>query len=232
MRCVRTVKSLRALEGADLSVIALYTDPDREAPFVRHADMAFRLPVKTTPVAAYLDHALLLATLKAAEADAVWPGWGFVAESAEFVDMLRDNGIRFLGPTGDTMRRLGDKIASKQLAERVGVPVTAWSGGELSDVAHARSAAESVGYPLVVKASAGGGGRGIRVVETADKLATLFESARSEAKSAFGDDRLFLEKMVSGGRHIEVQIIADTHGYVRALGTRDCSVQRRHQKVI
>ncbi|HKU39808.1 MAG TPA: biotin carboxylase N-terminal domain-containing protein, partial [Polyangiales bacterium] len=229
---MRTVKSLRALEGSGMQVIALYTDPDREAPFVRHADMAYRLPIKTTPVAAYLDHDLLLATLKQAGADAVWPGWGFVAESAEFVDRLRDEGIRFLGPTGDTMRRLGDKIASKELAERVGVPVTAWSGGALRDVAHAREAAERVGVPLVVKASAGGGGRGIRVVENLDNLAAAFESARSEAKSAFGDDRLFLEKMVKGGRHIEVQIVADKHGFVKALGTRDCSVQRRHQKVI
>ncbi len=232
MRCVRTVKSLRALEGSDLQVIALYTDPDRDAPFVRHSDMACRLPIKTTPVAAYLDHDLLLQTLKQMNVDAVWPGWGFVAESAEFVDRLRDEGIRFLGPTGDTMRRLGDKIASKELAERVGVPVTAWSGGVLRDIAHAREAAEKVGAPLVVKASAGGGGRGIRVVENLDTLATAFESARSEAKSAFGDDRLFLEKMVQGGRHIEVQIVADKHGWVKALGVRDCSVQRRHQKVI
>jgi acetyl/propionyl-CoA carboxylase alpha subunit/acetyl-CoA carboxylase carboxyltransferase component len=232
MRCVRTVKSLRALEGSELSVIALYTDADREAPFVRHADMAIRLPVKTTPVAAYLDHDLLLSTLRQINADAVWPGWGFVAESAEFVDKLRDAGIRFLGPTGDTMRRLGDKIASKELAERVGVPVTAWSSGALRDVEHAREAAERVGYPLVVKASAGGGGRGIRVVEQADTLEQAFNSARSEALSAFGDDRLFLEKMVKGGRHIEVQIVADRHGYVKALGCRDCSVQRRHQKVV
>ena len=164
MRCVRTVKSLRALEGTELSVIALYTDADREAPFVRQADMAVRLPVKTTPVAAYLDHDLLLSTLQQVEADAVWPGWGFVAESAEFVDKLRDAGIRFLGPTGDTMRRLGDKIASKQLAEKVGRPVTAWSGGQLRDVEHAREAAQRVGCPLLVKASAGGGGLGIRVV--------------------------------------------------------------------
>jgi acetyl/propionyl-CoA carboxylase alpha subunit/acetyl-CoA carboxylase carboxyltransferase component len=232
MRCVRTVKSLRALEGSGLSVIALYTDADREAPFVRHADMAYRLPVTTTPVAAYLDHDLLLATLLQAGVDAVWPGWGFVAESADFVDRLRDAGIRFLGPTGDTMRRLGDKIASKELAERVGVPVTAWSRGVLRDIAHAREAAEIVGVPLVVKASAGGGGRGIRVVEHLDQLAQAYESARSEAKSAFGDDRMFLEKMVQGGRHIEVQIVADQHGFVKALGCRDCSVQRRHQKVI
>jgi len=232
MRCVRTVKSLRALEGTELSVIALYTDVDREAPFVRHADRAARLPVKTTPVAAYLDHELLLQVLKQVDADAVWPGWGFVAESADFVDRLRDEGIRFLGPTGDTMRRLGDKISSKELAERVGVPVTAWSGGVLRDVEHAHEAAERVGYPLVIKASAGGGGRGIRVVERPEALGPAFESARSEAKSAFGDDRLFLEKMVRDGRHIEVQIVADDHGFVKALGCRDCSVQRRHQKVI
>ena len=137
MRCIRTVKALRALEGSDMEVVALYTDVDREAPFVRHADHAIRLSPRATPVASYLDHDLLISTLRKVGAYAVWPGWGFVAESPEFVDRLQAAGIRFLGPTGDTMRRLGDKIASKELAERVGVPVTAWSGGVLRDLAHA-----------------------------------------------------------------------------------------------
>ncbi len=118
MRCIRAVKSLRALEGQELRVVALYTAVDKAAPFVRHADVAVELPVKTTPVAAYLDHDLLLSTLRSVGADAVWPGWGFVAESPEFVDKLAAAGIRFLGPTAATMRSLGDKIASKVLAER------------------------------------------------------------------------------------------------------------------
>ena len=232
MRCIRSVKSLRAHEGSDIRVVALYTDVDREAPFVRHADNALRLPVQTTEVAAYLDHDRLIVALGSVGADAVWPGWGFVAESAEFADKLAAAGIAFLGPTGDTMRRLGDKIASKLLAERVGVPVTAWSGGVVETIEDAQRWAAKIATPLVIKASAGGGGRGIRVVEELTQVASAFQSAASEALAAFGDNRLFLEKMVVGGRHIEVQILADKHGFVRALGCRDCSVQRRHQKVI
>ncbi len=232
MRCIRTVKSLRAHEGSDLQVVALYTDVDRGAPFVRHADLALRLPARATAVASYLDHDALVEALQKVDADAVWPGWGFVAESPEFVDRLDAAGIRFLGPSGNTMRRLGDKIASKQLAEAVDVPVTAWSGGVVGEVEAALECAERIGVPVVVKASAGGGGRGIRMVEDLQSLPGLFESAASEARGAFGDDRLFVEKMVRGGRHIEVQIVADLHGFVRALGCRDCSVQRRHQKVL
>ncbi len=232
MRCIRTVKALRVVERSDMQVVALYTDVDRGAPYVRHADLAVKLAPRATPVASYLDHALLLQTLEQVQADAVWPGWGFVAESAEFVDALQRAGIRFLGPSGDTMRRLGDKIASKQLAERFGIPVTAWSGGALASAEEAVRCAEQLGLPLVLKASAGGGGRGIRVIEELARLPAQFQSAGSEALGAFGDRRLFLEKMVRGGRHIEVQIVADQHGFVRALGCRDCSVQRRHQKVI
>ncbi len=231
MRCIRAVKSLRALEGQELRVVALYTTADRDAPFVRHADQAVELPVKTTPVAAYLDHELLVRTLRAVGADAVWPGWGFVAESPAFVDRLKENDIRFLGPSAETMRALGDKISSKLLAERVDVPVTDWSGGEV-ELEQARQHAERIGFPTVIKASAGGGGRGIRVVRDPSTFAELFRSAQSEAISAFGDGRMFVEAMVQGGRHIEVQIIADQHGTVVALGCRDCSVQRRHQKVI
>lgn len=232
MRCIRAVKSLRALEGQELRVVALYTAVDKAAPFVRHADVAVELPVKTTPVAAYLDHDLLLRTLKSVGADAVWPGWGFVAESPEFVDKLTAAGIRFLGPRAETMRALGDKIASKLLAEKVDVPVTAWSGGEVKDANDAKRHAERIGYPVVIKASAGGGGRGIRVVRDPSNFDALFTSAQSEAISAFGDGRMFVEAMVQGGRHIEVQIIADQYGTTLALGCRDCSVQRRHQKVI
>lgn len=231
MRCIRAVKSLRALEGQELRVVALYTAADRDAPFVRHADQAIELPIKTTPVAAYLDHDLLLSVLRRVGADAVWPGWGFVAESPQFVDKLAAAGIRFLGPSAATMRALGDKISSKLLAEDVDVPVTDWSGGEV-DLAGAREHAERIGFPVVIKASAGGGGRGIRVARDPKDFDELFRSAQSEALSAFGDGRMFVEAMVQGGRHTEVQIIADQHGNVVALGCRDCSVQRRHQKVI
>ena len=232
MRCVRAVKALRAEEGSNLKALALYTAIDRDAPFVRHADLAIELPAPKGEVAAYLDHDGLLAALRRADADAVWPGWGFVAESPEFVEKLAAAGIRFLGPSPAAMRALGDKIGSKRIAEQAGVPVTPWSGGEVADEAAALAVANELGFPVVVKASAGGGGRGIRVVERAEDLAAAFRSAQSEAKGAFGDGRMFVERKIEGGRHIEVQIAADTDGIVLALGARDCSVQRRHQKVL
>jgi acetyl/propionyl-CoA carboxylase alpha subunit/acetyl-CoA carboxylase carboxyltransferase component len=233
MRCIRAVKSLGALEGSELQVIALYTDVDRDAPFVRHADIAVRLPTTNgRAVAAYLDYDLLIKTLKSAQADAVWPGWGFVSEHADFAQRVADAGMRFLGPKPAVMRALGDKISSKFLAEEADVPVTPWSNGVVENVEAAQRWGAEIGFPLVIKASAGGGGRGIRVVRNAASIPELFRSAAAEAKGAFGDDRLFMEQMVEGGRHVEVQIVADLHGNVVALGCRDCSVQRRHQKIL
>ncbi|HUI24459.1 MAG TPA: biotin carboxylase N-terminal domain-containing protein, partial [Candidatus Kryptonia bacterium] len=232
MRCVRAVKVLRALEDGELRALALYTEVDREAPYVRYADAAVVLPTPRGAVRAYLDHTLLLDALRDGGADAVWPGWGFVAEDPDFADAVVACGMRFLGPSGATMRRLGDKIAAKRLAERLAVRVAPWSGGEVTDVAAALQHADVLGYPVVVKASAGGGGRGIRMVASADQLADAFGSAAAEATAAFGDGRLFLERRIVGGRHIEVQVAGDLYGRVMALGCRDCSVQRRHQKVI
>ncbi len=232
LRCIRAVKSLRVQEGIELEVIALYTEPDRDAPFVRQADRAYVLSNNAGAVAAYLDHDGLITALKRVEADAVWPGWGFVAESPEFVDRVTEAGMVFLGPTSLAMRELGDKITSKRLAEEAGVPVSPWSGGVLSDENDALEHAKRIGFPVVIKATAGGGGRGIRMVDREEDIAEAFRSAASEAKGAFGDDRLFLEKKIEDGRHIEVQIVADLHRNVIAVGSRDCSVQRRHQKVL
>jgi acetyl/propionyl-CoA carboxylase alpha subunit/acetyl-CoA carboxylase carboxyltransferase component len=232
MRCVRAVKTLRAIEGSSLRVLALYTAADREAPFVRHADAAVQLPGRASAAAAYLDHAAVLAALRQGGADAVWPGWGFVAEDPDFADRVSAAGLTFLGPSGATMRRLGDKIAAKELAATAGVPVVPWSGGEVVDVDMGVRCAADLGFPLVVKAAAGGGGRGIRVVESAEHLAPAFASAAAEARAAFGDGRLFIERRITGGRHVEVQIAGDRFGRVVALGCRDCSVQRRHQKLL
>ncbi len=233
VRCIRTVKAMRARDGIDLRSLALYTDPDRDAPFVRQADAAVRLqPTGPSAVSAYLDVDGLIEALQRGGADAVWPGWGFVAEDAEFADRVAEAGLVFLGPSGDVMRALGDKIGAKLVAEEAGVPVIAWSGGEVADVAAAQEHAARIGYPVVLKASAGGGGRGIRVVDSESGIAAAFESARVEARTAFGDERLFIEQRLRHGRHIEVQVAADTHGNAWALGCRDCSVQRRHQKIL
>ncbi|MBW2413090.1 MAG: biotin/lipoyl-binding protein [Deltaproteobacteria bacterium] len=236
-RCLRAIRELRAEEGSDLVGIALYTDPDRFAPFVREADevislgAALRGPAGGPLRPAYLDHERVLAALRATRADAVWPGWGFLAEDPSFVEKLEAAGLVFLGPAADTMRMLGDKIESKRIAESAGVPVTAWSGGPVA-LDDLRSHADTIGLPLMLKATAGGGGRGIRRIDSVDQLEAAFESATQEAANAFGDGTLFLEACITAARHIEVQIAADAHGGVLALGLRDCSVQRKHQKVV
>jgi acetyl/propionyl-CoA carboxylase alpha subunit/acetyl-CoA carboxylase carboxyltransferase component len=232
MRCIRAVKALRARERSAMRAIVLYTDVDRDAPFVRHADTAVRLPSPEGEVRAYLDHDQVIGALARSGADAVWPGWGFVAEDPAFADRIAASGMAFLGPSGHAMRALGDKVAAKLHAERAGVPVIAWSAGVVEDEQTAVRIADRLGYPIVVKATAGGGGRGIRVVTHAAELPKALRSAGVEAHAAFGDGRLFLERKIAGARHVEVQIAADLHGHVLALGARDCSVQRRHQKIV
>ena len=187
-----------------------------------------------TPTAgtAYLDLAALERALVDSGAEAAWVGWGFVAERPEFAELCARLGVVFIGPSAAVMRKLGDKIGSKLLAEQADVPVAGWSGGPVATIDEARIHGETIGYPLMIKATAGGGGRGIRRVDAESGLAEAFESARSEGGKAFGDPTVFMERVVTGARHVEVQLIADTHGTVWAVGVRDCSMQRRNQKVI
>ena len=230
---VRLLQTARELDGS-LTTIALHTRAERRALFVREADEAFCLDdlgttEATTP---YLDVELLGRALEAARADAAWVGWGFVAERPEFAAECQRRGIVFVGPDPEVMHTLGDKIAAKQLAERADVPLAPWSGGPVETLAEAEAAAEGVGFPLMVKAAAGGGGRGIRRVDEPSQLAEAFERAREEGGRSFGDPTVFLERVVGAARHVEVQIIADAHGTIWAPGVRDCSVQRRNQKVL
>src|SRR6266568_720618 len=239
MRLINAVREWNAEGRPALRVIAVYTAADRHAPFFREADEAVLIgPGPETEADAafagspYLDYAELERALRACRADAVWPGWGFVSEKAEFAELCDRLGITFIGPSAAVMRKLGDKIESKLLAERTGVPLAPWSGGPVADVSAARTAAESIGYPLMVKATAGGGGRGIRLVRAPEDLEEAFERASSEASKTAGDATVFLERAIRGGRHVEVQVVADAEGTVWTLGVRDCSVQRRNQKVI
>jgi acetyl/propionyl-CoA carboxylase alpha subunit/acetyl-CoA carboxylase carboxyltransferase component len=199
---------------------------------VRLADEAVCLREGGSAASPYLDHQELERALRASGADAVWVGWGFVAEDPAFAELCDRLGLTFIGPPAQAMRQLGDKIEAKALAEKTGVPVAPWSQGPVNDLQDATRHAEAIGYPLMLKARSGGGGRGIRVVRSAEELAGAFERTRAEAESTFGDPVVFLESMVSGGRHIEVQVIADAHGTVWAPGVRDCSIQRRNQKLI
>lgn len=239
MRFIHAAREFNQEHSTALVTIALFTNPDRHAMFVREADEAVCLgeaqiidPDTHQPKSSYVDYGRLEQALVAARADAVWVGWGFVAEHAEFADLCRDLGIVFIGPDGDVIRRLGDKITSKCLAEQAGIAVTPWSGGPVETLHEAWRHAERLGYPLLIKATAGGGGHGIRRVHAASDLPKAFESARAEAFKAFGNPTVFMEQLVLGARHVEVQIIADDYGTTWAAGVRDCTIQRRHQKIL
>src|SRR4051812_36397822 len=230
MRLIHAVRDINAHGGEPICTVALYTDAERGAMFVREADEAYSLgPASARP---YLDHTRLERALVETRADAVWVGWGFVAEDPGFADLCAELGVTFIGPSAAAMRKLGDKIGSKLIAEEVGVPVAPWSRGPVDTLQAALAAADQVGYPLMLKATAGGGGRGIRVVHDAAELTDIYQLTRDEAGRAFGNDVVFLERLVTGARHVEVQVIADGQGTAWALGVRDCSVQRRNQKVI
>jgi biotin carboxylase len=228
MRAIHAVRELNDTRAEPIRVIALYSEPERHALFVRQADERYCIG----PPSAYLDYEALERALIETGADAAWVGWGFVAEHPAFAELCQRLGIVFAGPDAGVMRALGDKIEAKRLAERAGVPVAPWSGGPVESAEDARRIGSELGFPLMIKAAAGGGGRGMRRVENADEVANAFERARAEAEQAFGDPSVLMERLVEGARHVEVQLIADGQGTVWALGVRDCSYQRRHQKVV
>jgi acetyl/propionyl-CoA carboxylase alpha subunit/acetyl-CoA carboxylase carboxyltransferase component len=238
MRLIHAVQELNYQRADAIRVIALFTESERDAMFVRHADEAVCLGPSLVDDghggrrSGYLDHSAVERALKTARAEAAWVGWGFVAEQPEFAELCERLGVVFVGPDAAVMRMLGDKIAAKRLAEGEGVPVAPWSGGPVASAEEAVGHAERIGFPLMIKAAAGGGGRGIRRVDQLDALPGAFASARAEALQAFGDGTLLMEKMITTARHIEVQIIADGHGTAWPVGVRDCSYQRRNQKVI
>ena len=229
MRLINAVRDLNAETGESVQTVALHTDVDRNATFVREADITYDLgPAAERP---YLNYDLLEKALRDTEADAAWVGWGFVAEDPVFAEVCEKAGVTFIGPSPEAMRKLGDKIGAKLIAEEVGVPVAPWSGGEVETQEQAVAAAEKIGYPLMLKATAGGGGRGIRMVASDADLEDAYLRTRDEAERAFGSGVVFLERLVTGARHVEVQVISDGET-AWALGVRDCSVQRRNQKVI
>jgi propionyl-CoA carboxylase alpha chain len=221
----------RTCRAMGIGTVAVFSDADAEAPFVGEADAAVRLP-GSRPGETYLRGDLVVAAARRAGADAVHPGYGFLSEDAAFAQAVLDAGLTWVGPPPKAIEMMGSKLAAKALMTEAGVPclpgvdATGLPAGDLA------AAAEAIGYPVLVKASAGGGGRGMRIVGSAADLAAAVESAQREATSAFGDGTVFLEKYVERPRHVEVQVMADTHGTCVALFERDCSIQRRHQKVL
>jgi acetyl/propionyl-CoA carboxylase alpha subunit/4'-phosphopantetheinyl transferase EntD len=237
MRLIHAVRELNREHGTTMRTIALVTEPDRHALFAREADEVHDLGAAVGDGAegrrvSYVDLERLEQALCVTRADAAWVGWGFVAEQPAFAQLCARLGVTFVGPSPAVMRLLGDKIAAKQLAERAGVPVVPWSGGAVHTPLEASVKARALGFPLLLKATAGGGGRGIREVHDEAELLAAFEPAAAEAAKAFGDGTLFLERRLTAARHVEVQVVADRHGAVWALGVRDCTIQRRHQKVL
>ena len=220
----------RACRDAGIASVAVYSDADRGAPHVRAADAAHHLG-PSDPAASYLSIPAVIAAAKATGAGAVHPGYGFLAENAEFAEACRSAGLIFIGPPPEAIRLLGDKAAARRTMGKAGVPLVPGSD-PLTSVEAAREAAGRIGFPLLVKAAAGGGGRGIRPVERPEDLEAAVEAASAEARQAFGDPTVYLEKRLEPVRHVEVQVLADAHGSVVALGERECSVQRRHQKLI
>jgi len=225
------LRIVRACRDAGLTSIAVYADPDAGAPFARLADEALPLD-GTTPAATYLDMTKLLAAAEHAGAGAVHPGYGFLAENAGFAQAVIDAGLTWIGPPPEVIRALGDKVAARAIAARVGAPLVSGTPHPVADAAQAVAFARSHGLPMAIKAAHGGGGRGLRIARDLDEVAALFEAAVREAQAAFGRGECFLEAYVERGRHVEAQVLADARGDVLVVGTRDCTLQRRYQKLV
>lgn len=226
------IRILRACTEINLITVAIYTHEDRYSQHRYKADESYQIGEDNEPLKPYLDGDAIIAMAKAKNVDAIHPGYGFLSENSGFARNCAKNGIIFIGPDPRVMDALGDKITAKKIAEKCGVPIIKSNIKKLTSLKIALSEAKTIGYPLMLKAAFGGGGRGMRVIRNDEDLNNHFDSARSESLNAFGDDTMFLEKYVEDPKHLEVQIVADNHGNIRHLFERDCSVQRRHQKVV
>ncbi|EEG09653.1 pyruvate carboxylase [Pseudogulbenkiania ferrooxidans] len=226
------IRVMRAASEMNIRTVAIYAEEDKLALHRFKADEAYRVGAGQKPIAAYLDIDDIIRIAREANVDAIHPGYGFLSENPEFAEACATAGIAFIGPRPEVMRQLGNKVSARELAQAAGVPVVPATGALPYDLADAQRMAAEVGYPLMLKASWGGGGRGMRVVEHEGELADAMEVARREAKAAFGNDEVYLEKLVRRARHVEVQILGDSHGNRVHLFERDCSVQRRNQKVV
>ena len=221
----------RACKELGLSTVAVHSTADANALHVRLADESVCIG-PPAPKDSYLNIPAIISAAEITNADAIHPGYGFLSENARFADIVHAHNIVFIGPKAEHIRVMGDKIAAKAAMKAAGVPLVPGSDGPVSTLEEAKAAANEIGFPVLVKAAAGGGGRGMKVAPTADDLAEAWSTARAESLAAFGDDSVYLEKYLTTPRHIEIQVIADRFGNVAQLGERDCSLQRRHQKVL
>ena len=225
------LRILRACREMGIQTVAVHSTADTDAMHVRLADETVCIgppPAKDS----YMNVSAIISAAAIAGADAVHPGYGFLSENADFAAKVEQHGLAFIGPSPDHIRLMGDKVAAKKAAAKAGLKVVPGSDGPVADADAARRIAKDIGYPVLIKAAAGGGGRGMKVVKEDRAMAEAFQLTRAEAKAAFGNDQVYLEKFLTTPRHIEVQVLADNHGDVVHLGERDCSLQRRHQKVL
>ncbi|HMS30560.1 MAG: acetyl-CoA carboxylase biotin carboxylase subunit [Saprospiraceae bacterium] len=225
LRIIRTCKEM------GIKTVAIYSTADRESLHVRFADEAVCIGPPASSQS-YLSIPKIMAAVEITNADAVHPGYGFLAENAEFAEICKEYGIKFIGPTPEQIRKMGDKITAKETMIKAGVPVVPGSDGLLKDVKQGKKLAIEIGYPIILKATAGGGGRGMRIVWKEEDFEDMWNIARQEAKAAFANDGIYMEKFVEEPRHIEFQIVGDQFGRVVHLSERDCSIQRRHQKLV
>ncbi len=225
------VRIIRTCTEMKIKSVAVFSEIDRKSPFVYHADEAYALGGITSQES-YLNWRKILEIAKTCGADAIHPGYGFLSENADFAEAVQKAGLVFIGPPAEAIRLMGDKTEARKLMQKSDVPTVPGTQDAIDDVDEARRTAKETGYPILIKASAGGGGKGMRLVAGDDEFVDAMESAAREAKSAFGDARVYIEKFVEGPRHIEFQILADNFGSVVHLGERECSIQRRHQKII
>lgn len=225
------LRALRTIKEMGKQAICVYSKADRDALYLRYADASICIGGARSSES-YLNIPSIISAAEIAEADAIFPGYGFLSENQNFVEICAKHNIKFIGPSVESMVLMSDKSKAKQFMKRAGIPVIPGSDGALKDVEAAKKMAKEIGYPVILKAAAGGGGRGMRVVESEKDIEKAFWSAESEAMSAFGDGSMYIEKCILNPRHIEVQIIGDSFGNVIHIGERDCSMQRRHQKLI
>ena len=224
------LRVIRACREMGIESVAVHSTADADAMHVRMADESVCIgPPSGTD--SYLSMSAILSACEITGAEAIHPGYGFLSENANFVQAVEDHGIKFIGPSAEHIRMMGDKITAKETALRLGIPCVPGSAGGVPTVEDARAIGEEFGYPVIVKATAGGGGRGMKLAKSADEIDVAFKSARTEAKAAFGNDEVYIEKYLGTPRHIEVQVFGDGKGRAVHLGERDCSLQRRHQKV-
>lgn len=225
------LRIIRACHELDIEAVAVYSEADKNAPYLCQADEAVCIG-PPSPAGSYLNISRIISAAEITNADAIHPGYGFLAENIEFAQICADSNIQFIGPPVEAMKQLGDKVAARDLAIKADCPISPGSDGAISDEAEALKLANKIGYPVIIKAAAGGGGRGMRVVNNDEGFKMAFDSAKAEAQVAFGNPVVYMEKFILEPRHVEVQILADKHGKALHFYERDCSSQRRHQKMV